>query len=280
MSDRHYHDHAEDPALEALSALYRQAPTTEPSPALDARILAMAREQSRVRRLPARQLRRWSLPLSLAAVLVLAVALVPLLQQESAVMSPAPPQRVLDEDAGASAPTATAPEPVMEAAPAAAARKTTPAAPEPRALERRREPADDAARSTARFGEPAPLPAPPAAPVAGSEERQTMAPDTDSEIGVSALAAPDAELPEAMAPVPSLAESVEPAATEEELAPPAPVSDAPARTAVFTDPERWLTWIRLLYRQGREAEAAAELEAFRRQFPDHPLDSLERPDDT
>ena len=249
MSDRHEYDHADDTALAELSELYQQAPAAEPSLELNERILAMARAETRVRRLPGRRLRRWSLPLSLAAVLVLAVSLVPLLQQQ---LPDTLPTRSTTSDSEVSRERE---------------RRQTPAAPaQPQMLA----PSEAITADTPKMA-PAPLPTGSVvnqAPAARESAAEAPAPLSDA-----------AEADRSAAPVASTPAPSEPAAMEApaDAAPPALMSEPPARTAVFSDPERWLTWIRLLYRQGRNAEAEAELTAFRRQFPDYPLDSLDRP---
>ena len=52
--------------------------------------------------------------------------------------------------------------------------------------------------------------------------------------------------------------------------------DARARSKTVRTPEAWLEEILELRRQGKEAEAAAELEHLKRQYPDYPLDRLEQ----
>lgn len=69
------------PGLEDLSGLYRDGRRPDPPAHLDRRILAAARAPAR---------RRWAVPLSLAASLVLGVGLVGLLRQPTPAPAPAP----------------------------------------------------------------------------------------------------------------------------------------------------------------------------------------------
>jgi len=71
----------EDPMV---SSLYHQTPQETPRPELDAKILAASRRAVRSRpRVVGPFSGRWTVPVSMAAVLMIAVILVPLLRQES-----------------------------------------------------------------------------------------------------------------------------------------------------------------------------------------------------
>lgn len=155
----------------SLEDLYRQTRDPVPPPELDRRIVAAARQAA------ARPgaMRRWTLPAALAAVLVLAVSLTPLLIRE----------RGLEPDSAPSASLKIQPPP-----------------------------------PTVRQEADASLPA--------EESRGRM----------PAAAAPPAR----------------------EAQPEAPIRS----------PERWLEDIAGLRRQGRDAEAAANLREFRRHYPDYP----------
>lgn len=70
----------------ALGRAYREAATESPSPALDARILAAA--ERAVQAPPRRIARRWAVPLSLAAVVMLSVGVVLRIMHEGALEDP------------------------------------------------------------------------------------------------------------------------------------------------------------------------------------------------
>lgn len=141
---------SDDPRDAELSRLYREAPAAEPPRALDAAILAAAREavQSAPRRRP--WWRPWAVPMSVAATAVLTVTLTLMVQREQ------------ERSASEAAPAPSAPP---AAAPAAAvpearkARKADAPAPSPAAAEPK----------------PAPAPAPPV-----TAERRESAPAADA----------------------------------------------------------------------------------------------------
>lgn len=112
------HDHDDDPDLAVLSALYRQAETPEPPPALDVRILAAARRETVKKP-------RWLTPLALAASLVLAVSLVTVLRQEQTARDSAPAPAASKAAASLEERQSVA----ESAAPADSARSLAPAAP-------------------------------------------------------------------------------------------------------------------------------------------------------
>jgi hypothetical protein len=225
------HDSQED---SAISALYRRASNEEPASHLDGRIMAVARRHA------TRRTHRWWLPLSTAAVLVLAVTL--LLRHQQA------PDELQEQFAQLEpAPAASAPPPV--AVPAAPAAPATPrkeeriaAKPESRAKSSVAEaplaeaPLADSAKSVASPAEVAAAPSPalaaaPSADMAG-ESRQ-------------------AEAAGAMARSGSAAEQ--------------------KREAVTEAAEPWLKRIEALRVKGEIEAARRELAAFRKVYPGYVL---------
>ena len=90
-------DSPDDLTEPRLAQLYRETPRPEPSADLDRAILATARREVRARPMFARSaLRRWHVPASIAAVVVLSVTVVTLVREhgggESAETPPAPPR--------------------------------------------------------------------------------------------------------------------------------------------------------------------------------------------
>jgi hypothetical protein len=244
-------DLAPDPVL---ARAYREAAREQPPARLDAAILAAAQREVGSRPRPAgAALRRWRLPLSLAAVIVLSVSLVTLVMEEEDALLQAP-----REAPAAKAPAAAPPAPAAlpPAAPAVAPRVAPPASvpaaavrSEPRAAADAG-PGADAAR---------------ASPPAGERAREAAAP-AKAENRSAGSAAPLATPAPA---TPALQRSPVPAAGQ-----PAAASAAVAALARELDnqpPERWLARIAELRREERAAEAEALLAEFHQRFPGHPL---------
>ncbi len=226
----------EDFRDEQLSRLYREADRIEPPRALDAAILAAAREA--VKPAPSRRAwwQAWTLPMGVAATVVLTVTLTLMVQQEQErPMSEAPPTQ------GA---PATAPQ---EKPDAAADLAVKPAAP--------REAKQEAVKREAEG--PAVAPAP--------------APETAAPAGAVAPRAPMAEFAESVAPARPAAvmrQQAAPAADAVESR----AKSAPLRKeAVGAAPAQWLEDIREMKKQGKEKEAAEALAEFRKAYPDYRL---------
>jgi len=226
----------EDFRDEQLSRLYREADRIEPPRALDAAILAAAREA--VKPAPPRRAwwQAWTLPMGVAATVVLTVTLTLMVQQEQErPMSEAPPTQ------GA---PATAPQ---EKPDAAADLAVKPAAP--------REAKQEAVKREAEG--PAVAPAP--------------APETAAPAGAVAPRAPMAEFAESVAPARPAAvmrQQAAPAADAVESR----AKSAPLRKeAVGAAPAQWLEDIREMKKQGKEKEAAEALAEFRKAYPDYRL---------
>lgn len=225
-----------------LAQRYRELGAEEPPRALDEAILAAARRQARP------WTRRWAVPLSLAAVVVLSVTVT---------------LRMQHEQPGIEAPTVA-----KEAAPAAAL-PAKPAAPEPEAAEVRKAAPSAKVPARARSGQPAARdePRPFARAVPEREERAADAARADmagsGESRASGAMAPEAA--PAPAPPKALARS-----KQSELG----VLAKPAQES----PEQELERIAALRRDGKHDEADKALAEFRKRLPDYriPPAMLER----
>lgn len=240
-----------------LSALYRATADAGPPPALDDAIRAAARRE--VSAGPRRGgMRRWQLPLSLAAVLVLSVSLVTLMREEGAdrpqvLLQPLPPaerQKPAAEappPAPAPAQTAAPPEAPVPQPARSAERLPVPAAPAPRAEVRQPSAASPESRAAA----------PPAADAAAAmaEDATGPRPEPAPRPLLRSAPAPLADRPSGP-PARSMALSVPPA------------SDALWRDLAEAPAEQWLQRIAELRAAGRGADADALTAEFRRRFPD------------
>jgi len=267
-----------------LSRAYRQAAGGEPPPALDALILAAARQEAAT---PARSARapwwrRALAPVGVFATLVVTLSVVLMIEQEHRDLLPA---------------SVPAPAPAL-----------APAAPMPAMPEAVRPMEEEIAKSAAAKREerraaakPAPEPteAPrfaPAPPSATSDQalraRDAEPSAASGAVEGRALSSEQAVAPKATAAAPaaSAASAAAPSAAPSAAPPPAPSGAPavlPAAPAQFAAPRRelksadkleavkapavWLEEIRGLRRAGREAEAQSQLAAFRRAYPDYPL---------
>lgn len=227
---------------ERLSRLYREAEAAAPPEALDRAILAA----SRAALAPARRRARWqawTLPMGVAATLVLTVTLTLLVQREQEPpLGEAPLPR-----APAAAPQERA-EPGAELPAKAAA---------PPAAKR------EAVRREAEAPPPAPTPAAsrPASQPPAVEQKALPAPVPEA-VGAAEPARPAAAMRRQSAPA---ADAVEMRAKS------APLRKEAAGAAAARTPEPWLEEIRQLKAQGREREAAEALAEFRQAYPDYRL---------
>jgi len=225
---------------------YRALGTEAPSASADAAILAASRRALRARPLP-----RWAVPVSIAAVLVLALGLVLEMQRE------APDAGMPVQTRGA---PASAPEPVEPAPPAPPAESVAPAAPaapaapvapsaaaRAPALQQRVEKSHAPAKAEAKHVAPAPR---------AAEARVQEAP--------AAGAAPQPAAPAVPA-------SALDAASRANVAPAA--APQAAKRALAVDPlQRELERIARLREEGRQDEADAALAAFERAHPDYRIE--------
>lgn len=231
-----------------LSAAYRGARGEEPAADLDEVLLERARREVHLGPKVAWSpfTRSWSLPLALAAVLVVSVTVTLVLHEQTGEPLPVPAKP---------APEALPPAPAKDQAPPPAAKSA---------------PAPERARPSA-----APAPFPAETPVAPAQP----APAAGAAARVDEPAA-SAERPAA----PALRDAPAPAAPErkaaeapavrakQELRKQEPAGDAD----LGADPEAWVRRIEALRQEGRHAEADALLEAFRKRFPDYPAEKLRR----
>jgi len=279
-------DAERDPRLDRL---YREAAREAPPAHLDAAILAAARREAGARpRSVSSTLRRWHVPVSIAAVVIVSASLVVLVREEGGEQIVQAPVSTVVLPAEQPAGPATQPAPTTAIGEAEQPRAAAPAP-------RRRESRDDAK-------DPAGL----------SKLEDSARPDTGapkmSGTGIAAKPEPAATpLPqpfmaspraaeERAAPTPADAVTAgrmagAPAATSEPLvarsAEDAPRAKAMARAIQSKPPEqdrqpvwhgfdkeppqKWLDRIEELKRQGRAAEAEEMRSEFKRRFPAHPL---------
>jgi len=239
---------------EELARLYRALAKEEPPEALDAAILAASR-RAVVRPSLAR---RWAGPVSVAAVLVLAIGVTLEMRDEApGIEAPATSPPALERPRGEpAAPEAKREEPVPEARRREERREIAPARPAPRAV--------------------APQPAPPAR----AESNVAPAPAAPSASSPApAPAAPAASKIVPMQARPSRSTLGVP--EEKRLSAPAAASSAPAAADLATrpsrgradDPAALLEAIAKLRAAGEDAEADRALEDFRRRYPGYRIDA-------
>lgn len=273
-----------DPRIERL---YREAVREEPPARLDAAILAAARREVGAGPRPlASKLRRWHVPISIAAVVMVSVSLVILVREEEGKRNGAPRDPAIPAPADQPAAPAAAPTPPEVA-------KETTQRPLAATRSVRRESRDEtegAPRNELAAGSP-PAPAPPAASATGDVAAPAgkplpqpfrAAPSlAEEERAVSSAA--DAATAGRMASAPAVPSEPQAAAPRAEARRAAPMAGTMAmksaeqyRPPVWQGfererPEKWLARIEELKTQGRGAEAQEMLSEFKRRFPEHPL---------
>jgi len=285
-----------------------------PSPQLDARVLAAARQAAAPPAHPATatapvargwrraRRRRWIAPLGLAASLVLAFGVAWQLREPplpgqalpaaapaaadrsapaaaQAVHAPAAEEAAPAADAGAADSAAT---PAVQRPAAAVARKLPPPPPDDAAVAMPRAPLPAAPAPVAAMAEPAPA-ASPAAEVAAAAEAaraaQDMARARQAQGAARRAAERSRQEASAMRPGPAMAPR------QAIAAPPPPPASAPVSAAAIedgpppvamalADPQEWLQWIRGLQADGDIEGARASLQWFVREHP-----QLEVPED-
>jgi len=252
-----------------LSRIYHEAASEVPPAALDALILAAARQQVAKPRRGERSQRdvrsfwsRWMAPAGAIATLVLGVSLALLIEREqpestgSTVIRETSPRPQSAPSARAT--EATPPQPADHAAPAGVAQA-------PAAAERAASAAvtkQEAPVVSAPAQAPAPRPAemaPPAAPAFPAEESRAKA-------AAPRMAAPSAAAESNAAGASALGG----AGTAAPSAPAAGAERAPLRP-MKRSPEAWIDEISRLKGEGREKEAAEQLALFRKAYPEYTL---------
>jgi len=272
-----------------LDRLYREAAREAPPAHLDAAILAAARREAGARpRSVSSTLRRWHVPVSIAAVVIVSVSLVILVREEGG-------EQIVQAPVSTVALPAEQPAgPATQPAPATGTREAVQpqvAAPAPL----RRESRDDAG-APARFSKPVdsarPEPGSPAVAGAGA----VVTPESGARPSPQPfLAAPRVAEERAVSPPADAITAGRiagaPAAPSEPLvarsAADAPQAKSMARAMAAKPaeqdrlpvwhgfekelPQKWLARIEELRRQGRAAEAEEMLSEFKRRFPELPL---------
>jgi len=229
-----------------LSRAYREASREEPPAALDAAILAAAKQQAATPRRPARaSWVRWMAPASALATLLVGVSVALLMQREQ-------PEIIDDTAVRPSAPRPQRPQPegTSETAKAKAA---------DRAAERKEAPA--AAASAPALAPPLPAAKSPAqvpAPVVQAPRSAEAAPP-------AAQAFPAESRAKVGAPAMARESNVAGDSASAELGAAAPA--AAGKLAPQRSPEAWLEEIKRLKREGRDKEAAEQLAEFRKAYP-------------
>ena len=228
---------------ERLSRLYREAEAAAPPEALDRAILAA----SRAALAPARRRARWqawTLPMGVAATLVLTVTLTLMVQREQEPpLGEAPPL-----------PRAPAAVPLERAEPGADLPAKAAAPPGAKREAVRRE-------AEAPLAAPAPAVSRPASQPAAVEQKALPVPVPEA-VGAADPARPAAAMRRQSAPA---ADAVEMRAKS------APLRKEAAGAAAARTPEPWLEEIRQLKAQGRDQQAAEALAEFRQAYPDYRL---------
>jgi outer membrane biosynthesis protein TonB len=238
----------EDPRV---SAGYRRLGAETPPEALDAAILAASkRAVGAGPRRAGRPLRRWALPVSIAAVVVLTMSLVVRIQLERPDLETATPVPVTPQ--------------VLEGKTRQRADKKETERLEKRAVE-------SAAQAKPKVSAPAPAPAAPASAERDQAAREASSPPVAQKPAAAGRFVP--EPPASGAPAP--AESTAPAnlGAASALAP-AAVEDRAQRLAAPAgkaeeSPRAWLERIVRLRREGHVKQADESLAEFRKRYPDY-----------
>ena len=233
-----------------LSQAYRQAGHPEPPPALDARILAEARQAvAPPRRRPAWF--GWAVPLSTTAVLVLGISLLFQMQQQAPetlreVQSPLPTRPLASTELTppATPPTTKLSKPATQ--PAALVPQSAPAASPPHAFSEREAAVADAVPEKA--ADTASVAAAPAPAMPQSSPARAAAQENRAE-ALSAMPAFSAGISRMKSAAPAAAKASQPEET----------------------PEQAVEAIRQLLRQGNIDAARSRLEALRKRHPEFPL---------
>jgi hypothetical protein len=286
-----------------LDLLYRDSPRDTPPPHLDAAILAAARREVGARPRALSALRRWRVPVSIAAIVVLSVSLVILVREEGGETllregrAPvAPPAPRVAESAPQPAEAAKVPEAGERLAASPDARKRAAPAPEELALRRdevaataagetrramEREPVRSGAESAPRAGAPAgpdPAAAAPPAAVSGALSYQLRDSPARAEADAAQKVAPSIGIrglsgeTERPAAAPQAKPKAEEYVVQDRARPLQRAAPAPAWRGLEQEPpQKWLERLAELRKQQRTREADELLAEFKRRFPGHPL---------
>lgn len=269
-----------------LDVLYRDAPREAPPSHLDAAILAAARREVGARPRALSALRRWRVPVSIAAVVVLSMSLVTLVKEEEGygpllgdARSPAEaPAARMAQSLEQPAEPAKAPEARKRAAVSAPEelslrRDETAATADGRAARR---PAEQARSSTAPSAGPDTGATPPAAAVGGvfsyhlQESPARAEADAAQKAPSGGIRGSADTAPRPAAPQPKPLVDNRRMQPEQALA----MKRPPAWHGLEQEPpQKWLERLGDLRKQGRTGEANELLAELKRRFPDYPLPS-------
>ena len=252
-----------------LERAYRGLAREEPPSALDASILEASR---RAVRRPSST--RWAMPVSIAAVLMLAVGVTMHMQEEEPGIETSVPRSAPPPAPAAQPPAAQSAEPAPQRKDKEETRASKLQAPAPRPkrdkleqqqpLQKKIAPAEKpAADARTREEPPVAPPASPAAPMAFPAQRN-VAPSAPPPAAGAAAPASSAD----MAPASPAAAPSSASRAAKSMAAPAARPQA-AEENVMPDPERELERIAQLRAQGRDADADRALEQFRKRYPDY-----------
>lgn len=254
-----------------LAALYRAGTDVQPPAHLDDAIRAAARREVAAgpRRIASR---RWAVPVSLAAVLVLSVSVVTMMREQGA-----------DRPESMIQPPVQAPAAAMQSEITKKENAEPPTAAAQDAAPKRRSPVTEPAAPPTQAEAPAPAPAPAFSGRAAEAERsvadsraKAMASESnraeDAALARREYASPQPMQRSAPAPMADAASGAAVSAAKPAAAVGA-LSAAPARAVPWQDlvkepPEKWIQRIAELRRAGQTADADALLAEFRRRFPD------------
>lgn len=262
----------DDPQDLELGALYRTAAQEAPSPGLDARILAAARDAATPPReatatlRPKSWMQRWHIPVALAATVLMTLTMTLLVREHDVdgdeTMRPQP--AAVERKSGAAAPTASAaPAEPASIAPASPAQQM---APRQSIAETERVRSDTSAATERR--------AKAAAPPREDRGEANTAKDQLADRPTEEPRSPPQSGRAAERITPSVTESTAGAAAMRS-APAAASASASAKSVtrpalsgtLERGPEQWLEEIRQLRREGRATEAEARLAEFRNRYP-------------
>ena len=285
----------------SIDRAYAGIDQEQPRPEVDDAIRAAARRAVRAgpRPLGAR-LRRWGVPISIAAVVVVSVSLVTLMREEGVDRYQegySSPAKIKSVGKPAEAPIggATGDFRAPVTAPSAPPMAVPQAQPAPATTAEAAPSADDSLRAR-RLARPADAPSGPVrssveearertedkdqkadqrAPEPRAEaERQSAGKKSESSLAAGALSQPARSLASAPTRADSERLSEESVAKSEPLLNSGRVA-ALIRTLDRAEPEAWLEKIRVLRRENRDDEADAVLAEFKRRFPNHPVPEAE-----
>ena len=252
-----------------LASIYRRASTEEPPPRLDASIYAYAEADAKEADHEVRRWARWRSPFALAATVVLATTVV--------LMMEGPPESRPMDEAVTPVPVPPPPPPELAAETFSRQVQNAPRAshlpgtltPHPSQTPQRRdtgtsEPAAPPVQATAKEAAPSER---------GQFEDRLPPRSRDGHNGAISQQHHAPAVAAASGP-PNEASTASRAAAARELVGADMQSESNKMEKIASlqdDPRAWLRHIESLFRQGKEPEARAQLDAFRKKYPNHPV---------